>query len=328
VAYQFADTDRYAELTHGQLIDELDGSIKALVGVDSSGEYGGIPTLDNAPNPTDIDDVGEYSPGLDSVDNLAIVESIMSKRAMAHKGRSDEHPRSYHTVVEYGSRYLHSTGDNSLHGLARVAVATLILAANSEGADFNLLALSEESKPFSTQTNETGSEVWTLKQYDDYTRSIGASKRTSPKGDALATGLNSLLLGDSFESNSDVCIVVSDFLAGAKYSTEGQVTGFNWQNPLRRIHEAIGDRLLVTRLTSQAQREVPYAREMTIDGKDITLDIDDYIQISERYRSASTQKAEVIRSVLRGMRLLELDSGDKKPLLTVPEFVFASPETT
>jgi hypothetical protein len=318
-------SDRFADLKPGALLDELDASIKALVGVDSLGSYGGIRTLDNAPQPTDIDDIGEYAPGIDQIENLAVAESLASGRAMAYKGRSEEQPRAYHTVVEYGDRYLSSTGQHSLHALARVALATVTLAAQSESAELNLHAAREGERPLEIH-DEIVQGVWTLKQYDDYTREPGEPLTSGDTGEALAEGLNGVLLGESLEENSDVCVVISDFLGGAQYSQSGALRGFNWQSPLRQLHSALGDRLLIARLTTQAQRELPFARTLAHQGKATKLDVGDYLRISDRYRQLADQKAQSTQAILRGMRLLELDAGDKTPLVTVPKFVFARQE--
>lgn len=318
-------SDRFADLKPGALLDELDASIKALVGVDSTGGYGGIPTLDNASQPMDIDDIGEYSPGTDQIENLAVAETLASDRAMAYKGRSEDQPRTYHTVVEYGDRYLSSTGQHSLHALARVALATVTLAAQSEGAELDLHAAREGERPLEIH-DEIVQGVWTLKQYDDYTRKPGEPLTPGDTGEALAEGLNGVLASEDLEENSDVCVVVSDFLGGAQYSPSGTLRGFNWERPLRQLHAALGDRLLVARLTTQAQRELPFARTLTNQGKATRLDVGDYLRISDRYRQMAEQKAQSTQTILRDMRLLELDAGDKTPLVTVPKFVFARQE--
>lgn len=326
MVYETAAANRFATLKPGALLDELDVSIKALVGVDSAGEYGGIPTLDNAPQPSDIDDIGEFAPGIDAVQDLAIAETLASNSAQAYKGRGEDHARTYHTVVEYGDRYHSSTGRHSLHALARVTLATTLLAAQSEGAEFGLHAVSEGQKPLDMY-EEMPSGVWALKQYDRYTQTAadGSPERS---GVALSEGLNGILHGDQFEENGDLCIVVSDFLSGAQYSRSGALQGFNWQSPLRQLHAALGDRLLVTRLTTQAHREVPYARVLDHQGKAMRLDTDDYLRVSDRYRAMADQKAQTIENILRGMRLLELDASDAVPLVTVPKFMFDRQEAT
>ena len=325
MAYESLATDRFADLKPGALLDELDASIKALVGVDSTGGYGGIPTLDNAPQPLDIDDIGEYSPGVDEIENLAVAETLASDRAMAYKGRGEDQPRTYHTVVEYGDRYLNSTGQHSLHALARVALATVTLAAQSEGAELDIHAAREGQRPLEIH-DEIVQGVWTLKQYDDYTRSADEPLTPENSGEALAEGLNGVLASEDLEENSDVCVVISDFLGGAQYSPSGALRGFNWQSPLRQLHNALGDRLLIARLTTQAQRELPFARTLTHEGKATRLDVGDYLRINDRYRQLAAQKAQSTQAILRGMRLLELDAGDKSPLVTVPKFVFARQE--
>lgn len=326
MTYETVTTSRFTELQPGELIDKLDANIKALVGIDSSGEYGGIPTLDNVPGTLDIDDVGEFSPGVDRVDNLAIAESLASKNVIAYKGRGEDHAREYHTLVEYGSRYLNASGEHSLHSLARIALATVLLAAKSEGAELDLQAVSDGQKPFGFHDESTQRGTWAMKKYDAFTQSVTSTPNPSGTRSALSEGLNNIIYSDDLDENSDVCIVVSDFLGGAEYSPDGNLLGFEWQQPLRQLHTELGDRLLVTRLMTQAQREIPPARTILYQGKPTKLDRGDYLDLSERYQRVAKQKAESIRSILRGMRLLELDASDSAPLITVPRFVFAKQE--
>lgn len=325
MAYEDLSATRLERLKSGQLVDIVEASVKALTGVDSSGSYGGIVTRDNAPNPEHIDDVGTYTPGVDSVQDIDPVESLTSRRVMARKGHSSEGPRKYHAIIEYGNRYRSAAGDHPLHALARLTLATVSVAAKSEGAPMHSTILSEGRRSLAI-SEDIPEPVWTLQRYDDY---INDSKRvpdsSSHNGDTLAEGLTGLLTGNDLELDADVCIVVSDFVQGAQRS-HGQLTGFSWLRPLRQLHSELGDRLLVTRLTTAAQRQLPVTRAVSHGGNVMKLDTGDYLRNNGRYALLAAEKDGLISQSLRPMRTLQLDASDMAPLATVPAFIFGRPE--
>jgi hypothetical protein len=309
----------------GALLAELSTRMQAENALEDHRIGGLIESLGYVPNKQSTDAIGTYQPGADKPQDIDVAASIASDTVQARKGRGHTGPNRLFVVTEFGHRYDGSTGAAPLHALARLSVAMAALATEKIGADMHSSVV-PAGKRRAAEAGQNDS-LWTLKRYDKQVAAVRNNRMPVDAGKtALASGLQALERNDELRPNSDVVLVVSDFLDGVERGQNGEIKGFTWENPLRGLHRALGDRLFAIRLNTPAQREMPASSHYSTPDGTFEMDESERASASERYARMATDKAGHIAQVLGRMRHMEFDSNSRRPTVELINFVFGEPK--
>jgi hypothetical protein len=328
---QASPASEIVNLDTGLLLDEIDAKIRAGNYLEDGGADGLVRTLGYVPDRENFEAVGAYSPGRDRVQDLAVAATFAAREPKAYKGRGRRSPHKLHILVEQADRYRGSTGQEGLglDRLARFALAMSATAAERVKVGTQLVMVSDSDKI--TRVNEDVTNALDiLSPFDKFTTE--ALSRQSTEGQQTATDMLNRGLGymtdeyDGPKDESDACLVVSDFLSGAERSRNGELKGFDWEEPLALFKERLGDRLFIVRLTSPAQIQLPETSEFALKGRPITLDAGELWQQTEIYARLGQEKADRITGILKGFRCLDLSSQTKTPFSDVADFLFGTPQ--
>lgn len=314
-----------SKLAAGPLLDQIDLTLKAG-NVIEGGEPGGlIASLDYRPQGRYAQGMAPYNSGTDQ--ELDIRATIANKEPLAVKRPGLSHPRKLHVLTEWDQRYLGATGYNSLQTLSRLTVATALIAAETARVPAQLITTSSGNRPKVVDDNLLEAED-SLHEYDQNIQEIRKRRPRRQLLTALTDGLKELTESEyGLRPQSDVALVVSDFLMGAKRDRSGNVVSFDWQEPLTYLSEMLGDRLFVIQLTSPAQRELPDATRLTDGTRSYEMDQGERLKSAVGFAAGAQQKAERIAHAMQGLRHIQLDSANRTPFLDLTDFVFGpSPE--
>ncbi len=313
-------------LKAGQLLHFLHGQLKASNVIDGGTTGGLIRSRDDSPEGIHPDGLTQYQPGQHHPElDLDICATLANRMPLADTRRNLEEPRKLHIVADYGQRYEGATGVYPLRGLARLAVAMVCIYADKKNLQLRTIATSDDRPPLMIDRVPTNA-VWALSKYDEYTSSAVDGQPNKNNESTLTNGLELLRASQQpLQPNADAVVVISDFVSGAHYDQDGQLTGFDWQLPLERLQQRLGDRLFTVRLTTPAQSDLPYASAFAIDGEHMELDFGDYLQASEQYNQAAEEHEVCINGILSRQRHLNLSSQNARPFIELTDFVFGKP---
>lgn len=326
---QASPASEIVNLDTGLLLDTIDARIQAGKYLEDGAADGLVRTLGYVPDRENFEAIGPYSPGRDRVQDLAVAATFAAQEPKAYKGRGRRSPHKLHMLIEQADRYKGSTGQEGL-GLDRLARFTLAMSATAAEhvrASTQAVMVSDSGE-FVTVDETMTDALDILGPFDKLTDQVsGQQSADEASKSALAKGLD--YLADEYDgpkSESDACLVVSDLVSGAERDKKGELTGFDWEEPLGVLKERLGDRLFVVRLTSPAQTQVPEVSDFALDGKPVTLDAGELWQQAEAYTRLGQEKADRIASILKRFRHLDLSSQTKTPFSDVAHFLFGTPQ--
>ena len=302
------------------LLDDIEANLKASNMLHNGQPNGMIASLDRArygyPDGKDT-----FTPAVSHVRDLDVAATYANKKPIAKRRVSDQAPDRLHVVAEYGDRYLGATGHHTLHELARISMGVVLVAADEAGSRVRGI-LTGESAAAVTMDDTDIESYEVIDRYDKVARDGGKPKNgKSPLRFALEmTGAENL------NPDSDVAVVVSDFVRGAQYGNDGELVSFDWEDELEQLHDELKDRLYVVRLVTPAQIYLPETASIAIQGQRFDLSEADYLRFRKRYEAVGQQKAARIADVLHHIRHLDLNSWTKAPIIELTDFVFGEPE--
>ena len=316
-------------LDAANLLDRLDSHLEALHPISEGGRIGKVRSLEDVGGGRRDVGTTNYESGVHEPGDLDVHATYANDRALADQTRDSRRPSNLHVLVEYGHRYQGSTGEYSLGALARLTVASTILAAERDQIKAQAVFVADGVKPLVLESGmDTSDSVWALSQYDQFRGRAddtkGRPRSAADSANALRKGLDTLTADENFDPDNDVCFVASDFLMGADRNSDGIVTGFNWHPTLANLADEMGDRLYVARFTTPAQKQLPASYDLEIAGPGMHFDTDEYIAMYARYARAA-QKGDKVTEILKGMRLLELSSTSETPDTLLGDFIFGEP---
>jgi hypothetical protein len=327
-----ASASDLVEASAGELLDAVYGKLQASNAISSGYDNGLISSLDYQRLGATPDAVGPYSPSTDGPRSLNIRATFASERPMANKYIGTEKPGALHVIVEWDDRYDAATGDESLRGLSRLALAVTCLAAENVQVPLYTVYVRDGMAAPRVQEYSPAYPVGALKDFDDF---INKPLEQAPQGkqSTLVKGLNEVA-NNGLNDSSDVCVVISDFVSDAEFNVRADakgkpkkhLDGFGWESSLQELHSRLDDRLFSMRLITPAQTQLPYAHDFAIGGRGLGMDTDEYLQMSKLYERVATIKQNRLAAIFRNHRVLDLSSTDYKPFVSVADFVFGSPE--
>lgn len=311
------------KLESGPFLDYLAGQLEASNAIATGHNRGLMRSQDDSPEGTSPDGLIAYQPGEHHPQDLDIVATITNKKPLADSKVNFQQPRRMHALIEYGDRYRSATGTHSLSNLARMTLGLAAIAAETSRVDMQTVVVGNESGPLTIDETDFDA-TWTMRQYDAY---VARTDQRVPTGTAtpLTAGLSELAEYGP-QDDTDVCVIVSDFLTGARRNHDGELIEFSWEQPLQNLHSSLGDRLYVVQLATPAQQALPYARTYSAGGTLVKADMGDYLKLRAEYQGAGKEKADRIGRALGHLRHLELNSVDSTPLITAGDFIFGKPD--
>jgi len=270
--------------------------------------------------------VGPYSPGQDLPTDLDIRATYGNNKPMARKHIGQQAPGCLHLIVDATERV--TTGNVTLRGLSRLAIAATSLAAEYSGSQLNLVLANGESK-FKTYGYNDGNNLdpsKCLKRYDQF-KSSEPRNRTpkNPSGHAFTDGLKHVSEQELYDPRKDFIVVVSDFIEKATIE-DGIVQEFSWRRALQKIHERVGDRLAVVKTYTPAFDNPP-RMDSFLDSKKKRNDIElrTHLALLDKASELGAQKQNLIRRYLRRMRSVELNtsSTDEELIKNLTDILYA-----
>lgn len=323
MANESLNNQNLADLSAGSLLDGVRRRINAKSVIINGVPCGAIDSLEDMPGGRRSAGLTAYRTGFHGTHDLDVRSTLLNNRALANEARDRQNSPKLHLVVEHGDRYRGATGNFSLNNLARLVVAITATAADLSKIPLQSTFVADQHKPKLLEVTSTTSfdDLETLKAYDKYIDQAAKNRPKTAKDSAnsLLTGLNNLSPEEGFNVESDIAVVASDFLMGPIRDNEGSITCFNWLPALREIHEAIGDRLFIYQLTSPAQRHLAFNTDVSNGDQALSFDTAEYLDMNQRY--GANNKQAVVTNVLKGMRLLEVSSIDKRPVMEAADFL-------
>lgn len=317
----------FASIEPGLLLDWISMQFKASDPIENVGTRGRIKGSNDqsgGPRPAGLT---KFRLGFHSNQDLDIRASFANKKALATERRALHKPRSLHMLAEYGDRYKGAVGRYSLAALTRLTVALCCEAALNFGSAAKMTFVADKNKPLHIDSiADKVDSLDILRSYDKYIQSSAKKipKKAKDSKNALAEGLKYLNPQDEVQTESDICIVMSDFLMGAKRGKDGQVIGFNWQAPLYDLAEKMDDRLYLMHLSTPSQLNFPNATTLLNEGRPMQLDLAEYLDMNQSYHEGATQKQERLRAILRGFNFMEVSTLSNRPVDEISNFLFDS----
>ncbi len=306
-----------AEAKTSLFLDGIDQFLQANGYISQGEPFGHLPTTEYRRDGEDNAGRAPWKPGSDHVTNLDVATSLASGEPVAKKLTGGDHPEQLFIIAEKNERYLGATGNpnQTLLALSRLTIGLSARAADKAGGVVRPIFVTESNK-HNVYDEEPKDTAETMLTYDRL-------PVTSLRGDA--SGLSKALtqIGEEeLSPDKDACVVVSDFITGSLRTDNGELIGFDWEYPLREIHDSLKDRLYVVRLTTPAHTVPPVAQYFETPGGATEIDEVDYRKFVERYSSAGQEKADRISKVLQTIRHIELGSQEPRPLLVTANFIY------
>lgn len=329
--FQKSPVSEIVNLDAGLLLDTIDTRIQAGKYLEDGDKDGLVRTLGYVPDRESFEAIGPYSPGRDRVQDLAVAATFAAREPKAYKGHGHRSPHKLHVLTEHSERYKGSTGlrGMGLDRLARFTLAMSATAAEQVRSGVHSVIISD-SNEMNVVEEELTDALDVVVAHDKFVTNKSSARTVDVKTakSALARGLEYLSdEDDGPRDDSDACLVISDFVSGAKRDNDGELLmGFDWEEPLGALGERLDDRLFVVRLTSPAQTQVPQASEFTLDGKSVRMDAGELWQQAELYTRLGQEKADRIAGILKNFRHLSLSSDTKTPFSDVAHFLFGEPQ--
>lgn len=295
--------DVVSNLGGAELLDELHHSLRSVNPVEFALFSGAMRSTESMRYGQMVESVGEFRPGIDQPTQINIPATLAAERPQASRIRTDVDIPKLVIVADLPERLHNSTGQQTLHTLGRYGIALSLTMANHARSRASLI-LAEDQGVGEVFEDSAQEGYLAMESIDD-----GAELTPVTDESPLAAALQ--LADETVIPERDVTLVISDFMDG--YSSE--TDDFDWSDGLQRLQGGLDDRLLVMRLASDAQQDLPVGLS--------DLPISRVMELRTSYMEAAARKATRISDILATLRQASIDGSDTEihPVMQINEFL-------
>lgn len=297
---------------YSRLIGFDNANFIARSSVEKGPRGGNLDTLKRQPE-GELDGVGYYRHGIDNLNDLDVRSSIANQVAISRRRQGEAQPKEVHLVVETGRRL--PTGNVSLRGLSRLAVASTAIITNESNSPFQAIFTSDSSTTrFGYNGRQSPSPREALAVFDNFYQQEIQKPVNAKRG--LEAPLKYLNSDQSdLDPNNAVVVIASDFINGAKRDNNNQLVSFNWESDLKSLDHQLGDRLKIIRLNTPSFTELPLSNRFSDGNTLVELELGDYLKFAEKTKIMATEKQARISRLLARFNVVELNTNDSDQVL-------------
>ena len=288
-----------------ELLDDIGGALRASNPVNFGLLRGWVSMTELTVFGDNVEGLSRYTPGADQSTAIDIPATFASDGVYARRPVSSTEIPKIHVFADIPERLKSTTGRATLFDVARYSVAMSVAIATKAGAPVSI-----------NLVRDSGSQnIFSGRGRDGYIalQAIDKAKQTSrtmiPDRRSLTVALETAVY--DINPQEDIVFVASDFLA----DYDGINGTFGWQNPLKELLAQLGDRLLVARLKSPAQRKMPVGIAKGLSTQDLA-------GVRRAFVETASAKDSQIARALAQSRSATIDTGSNRPIKSqISEFL-------